>query len=405
MADANYKPRIPLVDQNSRNSTAQSPHFWSSSAASSSPLSFVQNNNNIKLPNPVITHSPLRRSSSVTSSSPYFTSQNGKRSSFRIVPYMPRSTNVAPSPVQFLEHSFKPVDLSPVARSIQPSPTAARSIQPSPTAARSFQLSPVPAGSPSPPPLVTSLEEEPFLTNNNSTNNQVTVIPDRAEVIVIRTSNLTSREKNKIFEMYNRTYRNAGYSQRFNTPAELFKKYPCIYAVKRYYTRAFVLVQHRTYYNKISAVCHNNTPLGKELMWHIIKTLLNQPGALIEASGTVSWLIRKKKLAPMITDPDIIRWALDLPNTLFEFTTNYDINNKHNQYYTRTTVIENENGDIIEYDVKTETLFGTPLGCIFEGDDCTRVCTTHIQLSNAGRRKSNKHKRKMAHKTKKHRKH
>ena len=71
------------------------------------------------------------------------------------------------------------------------------------------------------------------------------------------------------------------------------------------------------------------------------------------------------------------------------------MSNKDNQYYTRTTVIENEDGDIIGYDVKTETLFGTPLGCIFKGDDCTRVCATHIQLSNAGRRKSNKYKRKM----------
>jgi hypothetical protein len=355
MAEANYKPRIPLIAENSRNSNAQSPYLWSS---------------------------------------------------YRMVPYKPLSANVAPSPLLFSELRFRPirsspVPPSPVAQSFQLSPVP--KVSPSPVA-RSMFRTPVPP-SPSPPQLITSLEEEPFLTNNNFANNQATIIPDRAEVVVIRTSDLTSREKDKIFAMYNRTYRNAGYSQRFNTPAELFKKYPCIYAVKRYYTRAFVLVQHRIYYNKISGVCHNNTPLGKELMWFIIKTLLNQPGALIEASGTVSWLIRKKKLAPIITDPDIIRWALDLPDTLFEFTPNYDINNKDNQYYTRTTVIENEDGDIIGYDVKTETLFGTPLGCIFKGDDCTRVCATHIQLSNAGRRKSNKYKRKMAHNTKKHKKH
>jgi hypothetical protein len=195
-----------------------------------------------------------------------------------MVPYKPLSANVAPSPLLFSELRFRPirsspVPPSPVAQSFQLSPVP--KVSPSPVA-RSMFRTPVPP-SPSPPQLITSLEEEPFLTNNNFANNQATIIPDRAEVVVIRTSDLTSREKDKIFAMYNRTYRNAGYSQRFNTPAELFKKYPCIYAVKRYYTRAFVLVQHRIYYNKISGVCHNNTPLGKELMWFIIKTLLNQP--------------------------------------------------------------------------------------------------------------------------------
>jgi hypothetical protein len=165
--------------------------------------------------------------------------------------------------------------------------------------------------------------------------------------------------------MYTRTYQNAGYPPRFNTSAELLNKYPCIYALENNYTRAFLMIQPVQFYNKISASCHNGTPLGKAILMHIRRVLLNQPGIIQEASGAVSWLLRSRKIAPMITDENVIRIAIGLkPDDKLIINPNYDINNKDNQYYRRIKYIE-KNGTI-QADVKDETLFGIPYGCIFD---------------------------------------
>lgn len=233
------------------------------------------------------------------------------------------------------------------------------------------------------------IPDKPYLSNNNVADNNVTIIPDNP-IVEINQKKLTPREKQVIFDMYVRTYTKAGFRSRFRNSDHLFDKYPCMYAMHRYYTRAYVFVQHKQYYNKIVAICHNDKPLGRAILFHIIGTLLRRPGTIMEASGKVSWILRKNNLAPMITDPNIIRIAIGLTSddTLI-INPNYDINNMYNQYYTR-----------ILYPLKKgaeETLFGTPVGCIFDTNDCTRQCVQQIDFSRVQggryRRKSYKNKR------------
>jgi len=240
------------------------------------------------------------------------------------------------------------------------------------------------------------LLEKPYLSSNSEENNQISIVPGNP-IRKINTTELTKREKQTVYGMYVKTYAAAGYGSRFSTADELFEKYPCMYALQRYYSRAFVLVQHKQFYNKISAVCHNDTPLGRAILFHIIGTLLNQPGTIIEASGAVSWILRKRGLAPMITNPTIIRIAIGLkPQDELLINPNYDINNKDNQYYTRI-VYTQKNGTWIA-DRKSETLFGTPYGCRFSADDCTRQCVEYIDFSKVQggryRKKTYKKKRK-----------
>ena len=228
-------------------------------------------------------------------------------------------------------------------------------------------------------------DEKLYLSSNSEENNQVSIVPNMP-IVKINGKDLTSRERQNVFAMYVRTYSNAGYGSRFKTKEELFAKYPCMYAVRRFYTRAFVLVQHKQYYSKISAVCHNNTPLGKAILWHILHNLLNQPGTILEASGAVSWVLRKNKLAPIITDPEVIRVAIGLkPGEELVIHPNYDINNKDNQYYTRITY-KQKNGAVQE-DRKQETLFGLPIGCVYDSNDCKRECRQYIQFSQGGKSK------------------
>lgn len=240
--------------------------------------------------------------------------------------------------------------------------------------------------------------QEPYLSNNNNAvSNQISIVPDMP-IVKINAADLTSREKEKMYSMYVETYASAGYGSRFNNKDQLFTKYPCIFAIRRYYTRAFVLIQHKQYYNKISAVCHNNTPLGKAILWHMLHTLLNQPGTIIEASGAVSWILRKNGIAPIITDPNVIRTAIDLkPNEQLIITPNYDFTKRDNQYYTRITY-KQKNGAMVE-DRKEETLFGLPIGCTYDTNDCKRECTQYIQLVSGGRKKSHKRRQTRARKT------
>ena len=236
------------------------------------------------------------------------------------------------------------------------------------------------------------MDDNSLLISNNTIegynfNNSYQRVPD-LPIVKMYIHDLSEGQKQTIYIMYRNTYSDAGLTERLLTMTELFTKYPCLYSMWNYVTRAFVLVQQREYYSKVSAVCNNNTSLGKAIMFQILRKVLSQPGMIMEASGAVSWILRKDWIAaangkpthvikaPIIWNPYIISIALDLKlGQELIINHNYDFHNREHQYYIRITNKYDPNTQQMKQDARGETLFGTPMGCkIYNSGSCDRQC-------------------------------
>lgn len=173
-----------------------------------------------------------------------------------------------------------------------------------------------------------------------------------AEPITIREiCTLTPAEKETLFAMYVQTYRGANQPLWFHTAEDLFQpRYKWIATFSNApasAASAYVLLQaRRPYGRKISVVAHDGTPLGKERMIALIILLLEgeegQSGpeteTVLEASGAVSWVLRKRRV-PMILEKHLIEAALGIspnnPNDYIVMNPQFDVGNKYTQSYTR----------------------------------------------------------------------
>jgi hypothetical protein len=176
--------------------------------------------------------------------------------------------------------------------------------------------------------------------------------------------------------MYEETYREVGLW--FKTAEELFKHYKCRVVCDDDISYV-ILFQLRKNNNKISLICHDGKRTSKDSLITTLISLLNKPGWVLEASGAVSWILRKNE-CPIIKDINIIKNAV-LGKEIEEITINekFDITDPKSQYYTHTYF--KDKGGEPKYK-NDETLFGISL-CNYKDteDNCTRTCSSNTSFT------------------------
>ena len=202
----------------------------------------------------------------------------------------------------------------------------------------------------------------------------------------IKIKDIPENEYDELFNMYTNTYSNAGQSLWFKNKEELINRYPCLICYNGEYKKLYVLYQFKNNFNKISLVCHNGTNDEKKNSIKIREELISTPGWILEASGAVSWLLRKNG-APIIYDEADIKSALDIndenKNDRIEMNKKFDIKNKDSYQYTR---IYNDTKANKEYRTN-ETLFGLK-PCKYALKGCDRICNEN-EIKRGGYKKRN----------------
>jgi hypothetical protein len=171
----------------------------------------------------------------------------------------------------------------------------------------------------------------------------------------------------KIHKMYYKTYSKTGEKLWFGRKEEISKSKP--YGVAYVYhdskgkdVRCAVLfenqkVAHKQYVVKISLIIHSGTQESKHQLFDLLCAMLSHPGVYIEASGAVSWFLRKKH-TPIILSHDIIMGLLRLPpDQSIVMNPVYKWGNKCSQVYIHLYWSSPKGGFSF---ADPETMFGTP---------------------------------------------
>lgn len=198
---------------------------------------------------------------------------------------------------------------------------------------------------------------------------------------ILSTSDLSPTQQQFLYSMCARTYLDAGEELWFNSVKSLFH-YPCLIRIisdpevpegysselDEGLTKGFIMYQYRTFVNKISLICHDGTRNGKDAVMGYIVGLLELPGWILEASGAVSWILRKLG-APIIPE-DEVEALLDISpeRERIEFNKNFDRADKNSHQYRHMYY---KNGGVGF--ANSETLFGLQ-GCKFVQRGCDRKC-------------------------------
>ena len=209
---------------------------------------------------------------------------------------------------------------------------------------------------------------------------------------IILLNDLTSIQKEHLYNMYVKTYLNAnGGELWYKSKEELFiPSYVCGIILNNnsldeselMNIKAYCIFQKKKYVNKISLTCHDGTPDGKNEAIQLRVKYINMQNWIIEASGATAWILRKFK-SPCITDIDIIKKLLEIDDinekivininfTIDDFNNIDDINNPPNKnlFYYYHIYIKDEK----EIYKNEETLFGIS-GCDnFDNNSCERKC-------------------------------
>ena len=200
------------------------------------------------------------------------------------------------------------------------------------------------------PPVV--VEELPIVTQEP--------VDNTSEEDVIRTTcikYLSNAEKQQLYEMYTQTYIDAHMDIWYPTPEVLFQKYHFLLSLKNKYTTAYVLYTNKIGYSKISVICHNSTDEGKEMLINLLVKLLSKNGYIMEATGAVSWILRKRGVH-MIKRKKEIEELLGIsandPYRKIQMNDRFQPNRKDTQKYTYISV---SNIDDTVYE-REGTLFG-----------------------------------------------
>lgn len=209
-------------------------------------------------------------------------------------------------------------------------------------------------------------------------------------IVRVPKDELKDDDRRALFAMYEKTYTSAGQDLWFKTADDLFgyQRYKCIVTLDspNNMRKAYILFQFKPKYNKISLVCQDGTPEGKALALDILKTLLLLPGYCLEASGAVSWVLRKANI-PRIEDKSQIEEALDItPGNNYDYiemNPDFSPDVRTSQSYTRHYTDPKTNKTY----TTSDTLFGAA-GCEYPSiDDCSRNCSVKQGATRRRRRR------------------
>lgn len=219
------------------------------------------------------------------------------------------------------------------------------------------------------------------------------------QITIFYTKNLSNDMIEKMYEMYAKTYTDAGQELWFKNAEELMRRYPCFLTLNNRYEKAYIMYQFKKRFNKISLVCHDSTPEGKKLVIDLLVKLLSIPGYILEASSAVSWVLRKRGVH-VINDKQYIENALDIsPNNksdIINMNPNFTMNDKKQQAYTR--IFTDSTGKQF---TSEDTLFGLE-GCTFNTNSCnnnkscniSNKCMRKCILVDGGKRKTRRKNKK-----------
>jgi hypothetical protein len=190
------------------------------------------------------------------------------------------------------------------------------------------------------------------------------------ETVIHKSDSKFIKEKSDVlFEMYQRSYGDAGEKLWFRTKEDMFK-YPCsvVLNCQDKDVMSFVMFQQRKHANKISLLVHNSTPEGKKYLINTTVSLLSMRGWVLEASGAVSWIMRKNKVN-VITSHKTIKRVLDLSDDeRIDINEDFDITDKKSYHYLHQYMKDG----YVMFENK-ETLFGIG-GCNYSKHGCDRKC-------------------------------
>tara|TARA_Y100000389_G_scaffold136061_1_gene133588 strand:+ start:539 stop:1129 length:591 start_codon:yes stop_codon:yes gene_type:complete len=194
-----------------------------------------------------------------------------------------------------------------------------------------------------------------------------------SENIICSSDDINNEIKEILYKMYIDTYKRNNLEIWFNRKEFMFI-YPCnLIIIINKKIKGFIMFQKRKKINKISLIAHDNTDDGKKLIINTILKSLNK-GFVIEASGALSWVLRKKK-APYIKNKKLIENILELKN----HDNNFQQEIKINKYFDYNDKLSNHYNHIYICNQKIDhinnvTLFGSNYNCKWTNDTCHRIC-------------------------------
>mmetsp|Transcript_4384 Transcript_4384/g.6909 ORF Transcript_4384/g.6909 Transcript_4384/m.6909 type:complete len:293 (-) Transcript_4384:826-1704(-) len=194
--------------------------------------------------------------------------------------------------------------------------------------------------------------------------------------VTISSKDTDEKLQEVMFEMYEATYRSAGENLWFTTKEQL-QSYAC--SVKTVCDKdtllCYIMFQSRKRVNKISLVCHNGTKDGKKALINLLVQKLSQPGFVIEASGALSWVLRKNEV-PFMSDLNEIMDILEVGvrNETISINENFNAEDKNTQHYTHEYY--GSNHSLLFQN--QETLFGIG-GCTFKETEGQKNCDRECQ--------------------------
>ena len=191
--------------------------------------------------------------------------------------------------------------------------------------------------------------------------------------IICLSDDIGENVKKKLYKMYIDTYKRNGLEIWFKTKEFMFI-YPCNIIINTHKNeiKGFIMFQKREKINKISLIAHDNTHYGKNIIINTILNALNN-GYVIEASGKLSWVLRKMN-APYIKNKNIIENILDIhknKNNQQEIKINklFNYNDRFSHHYKHIYIINKK----IDH-INDVTLFGREYNCKWTSDKCDRKC-------------------------------
>lgn len=155
------------------------------------------------------------------------------------------------------------------------------------------------------------------------------------EFTFVEIINLNEKQKDEIFNLYYKTYKNENQKIWFNNKNELFKNYDVVISMNENYTKYCVLIKKISCFNKICVLCNSCESDTKKNCVILLLKLLQIKNYIIEASDKVSWILRKNNI-PIIKDETVFKTLFPSTKYLINENQNFNYNDKYSYQYERT---------------------------------------------------------------------
>lgn len=204
---------------------------------------------------------------------------------------------------------------------------------------------------------------------------------EATSVSILTNSQLNAETRAIMFDMYAKSYTNAGQQLWFKTAEEMFRSScSAMVHIDGGKIVSFALFQQRPRCNKISLVAHDQTARGRLCAIKLRDRLCRTDGWFLEASGAPAWILRSKYATPYVENVEDIKLVLDIPesenivlNPKFEADVDLAKNGlKEEGFYFHEYYSSKDQS--LKLFSNPETLFGTAHCNTWSNGSCQRQC-------------------------------